>query len=116
MKDRTTIAGVLFLDMVLGLVAGALTELFTPQISAFINENISVVFGVGIIFLEGPSLVLSIVLPRRMIRIWVRNAIQAGGPFLAFAGYVLGYGLLLHPPFAIPWPWITQHARAMIGP
>ncbi len=107
MGERRTVVWVLLVTLALGLVAGALIERATPALGSFLNENSAVIFGIGIIFLEGPSLVLSIVLPRRITRIWVRNALEAGGPFMAFAGYVLAYGLLLNPPFRFG-PWLPH--------
>jgi hypothetical protein len=60
-------------------------------------------FGVGIAPVEGPTLIAAIVLARKVTRIWVRSALRATGPFLGFFAYVVGYGVLRHPPFAFPF-------------
>ncbi|MDE1819605.1 MAG: hypothetical protein KGJ23_06175 [Euryarchaeota archaeon] len=110
MGERWTVVGVLGLNLGLGFLAGAVVEDLSVPSAAFLAVSTAVIFGLGIAFLEGPSLILSIALPRRITRMWVRNSLQAGGPFLAFVGYVAAYGLLLHPPFSFSWPWIVRHA------
>ena len=115
MNERRAIWSVVGLTLALGLLAGATTERLTASAEVFLGVDSAVVFGLGIAFLEGPSVVLSIVIPHRLTRMWVRNALEAGGPFLAFAGYVVAYGLLRLPPFDIPWPWLLV-SHGLSGP
>ncbi len=86
----------------IGSVLGGLTEAFTPWLSGFLGVSATVIFGVGLGFVEGPTLISAIVLSRRVTRMWVRSALQATGPFLGFFAYLVAYGVLRHPPFAFP--------------
>lgn len=92
-------------SLLIGLVFGVGTELLSPWLETFLGVNAIVVFGLGIAIVEGPALIAAIVIARRVARAWVRNALQATAPFLAFFAYLVGYGLARHPPFTFPFPF-----------
>lgn len=103
MGERSRTGAVVVTALLIGLVIGGLMEYGTPWIEAYLGVSTVVIFGIGLGIVEGPTLISSIVLSRRLTRIWVRNALQATGPFLGFFAYLVGYGLLRHPPFAFPF-------------
>jgi hypothetical protein len=103
MRENTRSGVVVVCTLFIGVVLGGLTELFTPWLSVFLGVSATVVFGVGVAIVEGPTLLAAIVLARKVTRMWVRNALQATGPFLGFFGYLVAYGFLRHPPFAFPF-------------
>lgn len=87
----------------IGIVTGGLTQLFTPWLEGFLGISAVAVFGIGLGFVEGPTLVSAIALCRRVTRMWVRSALEATAPFLGFFAYLVSYGLTRHPPFAFPF-------------
>jgi hypothetical protein len=103
MRESSRSGVVVVCTLAIGLILGGLTELFTPWLSGYLGVSAEVIFGVGIVIVEGPTLIAAIVLARRVTRMWVRSALQATGPFLGFFGYIVAYGFLRHPPFAFPF-------------
>jgi hypothetical protein len=103
MRESFQSGTVVATSLIIGIVLGGLTEVFTPWLEGFLGVSASVIFGVGLVIVEGPTLITAIFLSRKVTRIWVRSALQAAGPFLGFFGYVVAYGVLRHPPFAFPF-------------
>ena len=103
MRESSRSGVVVFCSLLIGFVLGGSVEFFTPWLGTYLGVSAAVVFGVGIVLAEGPTLIAAIFLARKVTRAWVRSALQATGPFLGFFAYVVGYGLLRHPPFAFPF-------------
>jgi hypothetical protein len=103
MRESSRSGVVVAFTLFIGIVLGGLTELFTPWLSTYLGVSAEIIFGVGIVIVEGPTLIAAIVISRRVTRMWVRSALQAAGPFLGFFGYIVAYGFLRHPPFAFPF-------------
>jgi hypothetical protein len=109
MRESSRSGVVVATSLFIGVVLGGVTEVFTPWLAGFLGVSAAVIFGVGLVIVEGPTLISAIVLSRKVTRMWVRSALQATGPFLGFFAYVVAYGILRHPPFAFPFggspPW-----------
>jgi hypothetical protein len=103
MRENSRSGVVVTICLLIGAVLGALTEYFTPWLSGYLGISAADIFGVGIVIVEGPTLIAAIVLSRKATRVWVRSALQAAGPFLGFFSYIVAYGFLRHPPFAFPF-------------
>ena len=103
MRESSRSGVVVVVSLLIGFLLGGTVEYFTPWLEGYFGVSAAVIFGVGIVMVEGPTLIAAIVLARKVTRIWVRNALQATGPFLGFFAFVLAYGLLRHPPFAFPF-------------
>ncbi len=103
MRERSRAGAVIAASLLIGLVIGGLLELSTPWIEGFLGVSAVVIFGLGLGVVEGPTLLSSIVLARKVTRTWVRSALQAVGPFLGFLAYLVGYGFLRHPVFSFPF-------------
>lgn len=104
MRESSLSSGVLAVSLLIGLAFGVGIELLTPWLGRFLGVNAVVVFGLGLALVEGPTLITAIVMARRITRVWVRNALQASGPFLGFFAYLVAYGVSRHPPFSFPFP------------
>jgi hypothetical protein len=94
---------VVAISMFIGFMLGGFTEYFTPWLESYLSVSAAVIFGVGIVIVEGPTLITAIVLARKVTRMWVRSALQATGPFVGFFAFVVAYGVLRHPLFAFPF-------------
>ncbi|HZY92944.1 MAG TPA: hypothetical protein VFG07_09290 [Thermoplasmata archaeon] len=105
MGERSRSGTVIVTSILIGLAVGALVQVFTPWLGDFLGISPVAVFGIGLGIVEGPTLISAIVLARRVTRVWVRSALQAGAPFLGFFAYLVSYGILRHPPFAFPFPF-----------
>jgi hypothetical protein len=103
MGERARSGAVILSSLFIGSVLGAVVELSTPWLEAFLGVSAVVIFGLGLGIVEGPTLIAAVVLSRRITRMWVRSALQATGPFLGFLAYLAAYGFLRHPPFAFPF-------------
>jgi hypothetical protein len=103
MRESSRSGVVVVCSLFIGALLGALTEFFTPWLDGFLGVSAAIIFGVGIVIVEGPTLIAAIVLARKVTRMWVRSALQAAGPFLGFFSYIVAYGFLRHPPFAFPF-------------
>jgi hypothetical protein len=103
MGERYQSGVVIVTSLLLGLLLGGLVEYLSPRLEPFLGVSAVVIFGLGLGIVEGPTLIASIFLSRRVTRAWVRSALQAAGPFLGFFAYLVGYGVLRHPPFAFPF-------------
>ncbi|HLY77010.1 MAG TPA: hypothetical protein VKT21_03920 [Thermoplasmata archaeon] len=103
MRESSRSGVVVGASLFIGFVLGAMTEFLTPWLEGYLGVSAAVVFGVGIVIVEGPTLIAAIVLSRKVTRMWVRSALQATGPFVGFFAYVVAYGVLRHPPFAFPF-------------
>lgn len=101
--ERTRSGTVVTVALVIGVLTGALTQLLTPWVEGFLGISAVAVFGIGLGFVEGPTLVAAIALCRRVTRMWVRSALEATAPFLGFFAYLVAYGVTRHPPFAFPF-------------
>ncbi len=103
MSERSRSGVVITCSLLIGIIIGALTQLFTPWLEGFLGLSAVGVFGIGLGVVEGPTLISAIVLSRRVTRMWVRSALQASAPFIGFFAYLVAYGLARHPPFAFPF-------------
>jgi hypothetical protein len=101
--ERSRSGVVVATSLLIGLVIGGGTQYLTPWAEAFLGVSAIIIFGIGLGIVEGPTLISAIVLARKVTRMWVRSALQAAGPFLGFTAYLVGYGLLRHPPFTFPF-------------
>jgi hypothetical protein len=103
MGERSRSGVIVTSSLFIGLVIGGLIQFLTPWLEGYLGVDAVVVFALGIGIVEGPTLISSIVLARRITRMWVRSALQATAPFLGFFGYLVAYGFLRHPPFTFPF-------------
>ncbi len=103
MSERSRSGLVVTTSLLIGVVFGVAAELATPFLSGFLGVSDVVIFGLGLGIVEGPTLVASIVLTRRVTRMWVRSALEATAPFLGFFAYLVAYGVSRHPPFTFPF-------------
>lgn len=104
MRENSRSGAILAVSLFIGMAIGVGTEILTPWLGQFLGVDAVVIFGLGLAFVEGPTLISTIVMARRVTRVWVRNALQASGPFVGFFAYLLAYGISRHPPFNFPFP------------